>query len=489
MRHDFIPAHRPVLAGFHPDPSVCRVGDTYWMVCSSFEYAPGVPLFRSTDLLTWEQIGNVLARPAQLDVSGAAPSGGIFAPTLRHHDGRFWMITTNFSDRQGQLLTCTTDPAGEWSDPIRLPTVIGIDPDLAWDADGTCHLTYAGFDRTGPAGIVQQLIDPERGEVLSDRVTLWQGTGGKFPEGPHLYQVDGYWYLLIAEGGTERGHAVTIARGPSPSGPFEPCPDNPLLTARGTDRPVQNTGHADLVQRPDGSWAMLYHGVRARGGTPEWHVLGRETFASEIAWVDGWPRPTAPIEPAEPATAHSEDLAGTTLPSAWVSPNGFPADLLGQVDGRWRLDRPGFAGRRQQHLTAAVTAVLDTRHGVGGISIRIDPHHRLDIEVDGDRVRAIAHVGGLTTVLGEAPVADPGHVRLELRAGAPDASPFGPAAGPDELIAAVVTPDGLVELGRLDGRYLSTEVAGGFTGRMVGVWADSGSIGVTSFSYAGTDGS
>ena len=487
MSHDHLPAHRPVLPGFHPDPSICRANDTYWMVCSSFEYAPGVPLFRSTDLLTWEQAGNVLARPAQLDVSGAAPSGGVFAPTLRYHDGRFWMITTNFSDRQGQLLSWATDPAGDWSDPVRLPAVMGIDPDLAWDADGTCYLTYAGFDRTGPAGIVQQIIEPETGKVLSDRVTLWQGTGGKFPEGPHLYQVDDFWYLLIAEGGTERGHAVTIARGPSPSGPFEPCPDNPLLTARGTGLPVQNTGHADLVRRPDGSWAMLYHGVRARGGTPEWHVLGRETFASEVAWVHGWPRPTTPIQPAEPAAAHIDELAATTVPPSWVSPNGFPADHLRRVGGRWELAGPSFVGRRQQHLAVRVTATVDARRGVGGIGFRIDPRHRLDLMVDGDRVRAVAHIGGLTTVLGDALVPSSAEVRLELRAVAPDSSPFGPSAGPDELIAAVVTADGSSELGRLDGRYLSTEVAGGFTGRMIGVWADSGSIGVTSFVYTGTD--
>ncbi|MFF5078451.1 family 43 glycosylhydrolase [Actinoplanes sp. NPDC000266] len=458
-----------MLPGFHPDPSVCRAGDTYWLACSSFEYAPGVPLFRSTDLLTWEQTGNALSRPSQLDVSAAGPSGGIFAPSLRFHDGRFWLITTNWSDGRGQLLSWATDPAGEWSDPIRLPAE-SIDPELAWDDDGVCYLTLS----EGPAGIAQYVIDPLTGELLSGRRHLWSGTGGMFPEGPHLYHVGGYWYLLIAEGGTERGHAVTIARGPSPSGPFEPCPHNPLLTARGTDRPVQNTGHADLIQRPDGTWAMLYHGVRARGGSPQWHVLGRETFASEIEWHDGWPRLTTPIEPPAPGTVEIDELAGETLPPSWVAPHRFPAEVLHRVGDRWQLDGPAFAGRRQQHLAARVTATIDARHGCGGLGVRIDPRHRLDIEIDGDHARAVARVGDLTMTLGETRVLDPGQVRLELQM---------VPAGPDEIVARA---DG-VELGRLDGRYLSTEVAGGFTGRILGVAAIRGRLSILSFTYSGTD--
>ena len=310
---------RPVVPGFHPDPSVCRVGDTYYLVTSSFEYAPGVPIFRSTDLRSWEQIGNVLDRPSQLDVSAAGPSGGVFAATLRHHDGRFWMITTNWADDGGQLIVHAQDPAGPWSDPVRIPSAMGIDPDLAWDDEGRCLMSYAGFGPGGGEGIVQSVIDPMTGEVLTERRWLWSGTGGKFPEGPHLYRIGDWWYLLIAEGGTERGHAVTIARSRSPQGPFESNPNNPILTHRGTDLPVQNTGHADLVQRPDGSWAIAYHGVRSRGSSPEWHALGRETFLDDVVWDDGWPTLTGHLEPV-PAIGdvQSEDLAGEALPPSWV---------------------------------------------------------------------------------------------------------------------------------------------------------------------------
>jgi len=486
---------RPVVPGFHPDPSVVRVGDTYWMVVSSFEYAPGVPLFRSTDLVAWEQAGHVLARPSQLEVSSAPGSGGITAPTIRFHEGRFWMITTNLADGGWQTLVTAEDPLGPWSEPVRMPEVRGIDPDLAWDDDGTLLVTYAGFGAGGPAGLVQQAVDPATGAALTERRHVWQGTGGRFPEGPHLYRIGDSWYLLIAEGGTERGHAVTIARGPSPSGPFEPCPHNPLLTHRGVESPVQNTGHSDLVQRPDGNWAIVFHGVRPRGASPQFHVLGRETFAADVVWEDGWPRIGEWLTPPTDAVEVAE-LEGTALPDPWVSPRRFPGDLLARTDRGWVLTAAdpdpasedlAFAGRRQEHLVARARAVVDAARGVGGLSLRMDARHHLDLEVDGDRVRAVAQVGALRQVLGEATVPR-GDVVLEVRA-VPDEGHFSSTAlGPDQVLAGIVGDDGgFTELGRLDGRYLSTEVAGGMTGRLFGLWCSDGGLLARSFTYAGSD--
>jgi xylan 1,4-beta-xylosidase len=484
----------PVVPGFHPDPSVCRVGDTYWMVHSSFEYAPGVPLFRSTDLTSWEQVGHVLARPSQLDVSDAPGSGGITAPTLRHHDGRFWMVTTNLADGGWQTLVTAEDPLGEWSEPVRMPGVRGIDPDLAWDDDGTLVVTYAGFGAGGPAGLVQQAVDPATGAALTERQHVWQGTGGRFPEGPHLYRIGEWWYLLIAEGGTERGHAVTLARGRSPQGPFEPCPHNPLLTHRGIESPVQNTGHSDLVQRPDGSWAIVFHGVRPRGASPQFHVLGRETFAAEVAWVDGWPRLGEWLTP-EPAPVLPDELAGGDLPVSWVSPRRFPGEVLKRGEGGWRLtavdgdpasEDLAFAGRRQEHLYCRVQTVVDATGGVGGSTVRMDARHHLDLEVSAGRVHAVAQVGPLRSVLGSVDV-PAGDVVLEIRA-VPDQGHFSSTAlGPDQLVAGVVQDGTFTELGRLDGRYVSTEVAGGMTGRLLGVWCASGSIVVRSFRCTGSD--
>jgi xylan 1,4-beta-xylosidase len=480
---------RPVIPGFHPDPSICRVGGTYYMVHSSFEYAPGVPIFRSTELRAWEQIGNVLDRPCQLDVSAAGPSGGIFAPTLRFHAGRFWMITTNWSDGRGQLIVWAEDAAGPWSEPVRIPDAVGIDPDLAWDDDGTCLMSYAGFGPGGGEGIVQSAIDPLTGEVLTERRWLWSGTGGKFPEGPHLYRIGEYWYLLIAEGGTERGHSVTVARGQSPHGPFENNPNNPILTHRATDLPVQNTGHADLVERADGGWAIVYHGVRPRGSSPEWHVLGRETFADEVVWEDGWPVLTEHLTPATPVDRQvREELGGEALPPAWVAASRHPSEVMIREGGCWRVKATGgdtvFVGRRQEHLYGRVHARLAVP-GTGGLSARIDPRHAVDLECSNENVRAVWAIGDVRHVLGECPLSTDDV--LEIGFLPTEGHQFSTARGPDRVVAGVTRAGGFAELGQVDGRYLSTEVAGGMTGRMVGVFSAAGSVEIISFAYVGAD--
>ncbi|OOC53687.1 MULTISPECIES: glycoside hydrolase family 43 protein [Nocardiopsis] len=471
---------RPVLGGFHPDPTVCRVDDVFYLACSSFEYAPGIPLFRSSDLLTWERIGSVMDRPSQLELSDAAPSGGVYAPTLRHHDGTFFLVTTNVSDGPGHLLMTATDPAGAWSDPVRVRGAGGVDPDIAWDEDGRCLLTWAD------GGIRQAPLDPGTGDLLSEPRPLWSGTGGRDPEAPHLYRVGRWWYLVIAEGGTGAGHAATVARAPSPTGPFEPCPHQPLLTARGGPGPVQNTGHADLVERPDGSWAMVFLGVRPSGSFPGWHVLGRETFAAEVAWRDGWPVVAGPVEPEETPAVRTP-LGDGVIGADWVGAGVFPERALRWSRGRWRMSargaEPVFVGHRQEHTTMTVRAGIDAHEGTGALEVRVDPVHRFALEVDGARVSAVARVGPLTTVLGEAPAT--ADTVLELRVVRPTAPEHSRERGPDVVVAAVRTPERTVELARMDGRYLSTETAGGFTGRMAGVSCASGEIDVRFVEYLG----
>ena len=188
------------------------------------------------------------------------------------------------------MIVHADDPAGPWSEPVFVPEAIGIDPDLCWDDDGACYLTWHVLDFTvGGQGIRQAPIDLETGRLLEPHYPVWQGSGMPMAEGPHLYRIGDYWYIMLAEGGTERGHCVTVAEGTSPRGPFESCPWNPVFTHRSSSHPVQNVGHADLVADADGD-GRRSTSVRARAGsTPGFHVLGRETFLAGVDWVDGWP--------------------------------------------------------------------------------------------------------------------------------------------------------------------------------------------------------
>ncbi|MYV44582.1 glycoside hydrolase family 43 protein [Streptomyces sp. SID2888] len=501
----------PVIGGFHPDPSVCRVGDDYYLVCSSFEYFPGVPLFHSRDLVHWRQIGNVLDRTEQLDLPDDLPaSDGVYAPTLRHHDGRFYMITTEVGG-EGNIIVTSERPEGPWSDPVQVD-LPGIDPDLAWDDDGSCWCAVSG--------VQVARIDPATGEVLEGPLPVWSGTGLQYPEAPHLYRIGAWWYLMLAEGGTAHGHSVSIARARSPRGPYEPAPVNPVLSHRSTDLPIQSTGHADLVSAPDGTWWMLLLGTRPRGYFPEFHVLGRETFLTPVEWVDGWPRVgpvrerhTAPTawHPVEPPPVREEFDTGDLAPH-WISPRRRP-------DGSWSLkerpgwltltatgdtlDRPGHTllGRRQQHPDCRVEARMDPGTGRGGLSVRIDEAHHYDIEVGEGTVSVLARIGPLSQCVARRQV-PPGEVTVSVeirttgvlpptvtRAERVPGEGLGVRAGGPDTITFSLGGAAPVRLAELDGRYLSTQVATGFTGRVIGMYATRGRVAFDWFDYEPTAGS
>lgn len=484
----------PVIPGFNPDPSICRVEGRYYLACSSFEYFPGVPLYVSDDLSTWSHVRNILDRPEQLEVSRAQPSQGVFAPTLRHHAGRFWMITTNGPDFGTQLLFTSEHPEGAWSDPIRISGAIGIDPDLAW-TDSECYLTYSGFDPdTQDQAIYQARLDENRGVLLSEPTRIWSGTGGAHPEAPHLYYFDGFWYLLIAEGGTERGHSVTVARSRSISGPFESNPNNPILSMAGTAGKVQNTGHADLIHRPNGDWAMVFLGVRVAGSSPGFHVLGRETFAASVVWRDGWPSLTDPIPSSAGVEAETyfTSFVSEALGPEWFSPAPAGLDFVeinADAPGltlRPRVDSPSptFVAQRLRHQRATILARLAFSEGSAGLAVRIDPRHQYAILRSDHQVFVRATIGDLVLET-EPTFVGPSDLDLRIEVAAPSrtGSPF----GPDEVILSfnTVESEASIELARFDGRYLSTEVAGGFTGRVFGLIAANGPARFLSLEYIG----
>lgn len=278
----------PVIRGFNPDPSVCRVGLDFYLVTSTFEFFPGIAIYHSRDMAHWTPIGHCLTLLDQLELNGCPPSGGLFAPTIRYHDELFYVTCTNVSGR-GNFIVHSKDVRGPWSNPVWVDQG-GIDPSLLFDGD-YCFFT-SSHEWEGTQCIIQCTVNPLTGEKLSPSRPVSFGSGGKYPEAPHLYKIGSWYYLMLAEGGTEYGHMVTIFRSRSPWGPFEGCPHNPILSHRGANAvssPFQCVGHADFVEDASGLWWMVALGVRPLPNVLL-HNLGRETFLARVEWrEDNWP--------------------------------------------------------------------------------------------------------------------------------------------------------------------------------------------------------
>ncbi len=324
--------NNPILSGFYPDPSICRVGKDFYMITSSFAVYPGIPIFHSTDLANWRQIGHVLDRPSQLHLTPDSLFGGIMAPTIRYHEGTFYCICTNFCDR-GNFIVTATDPVGPWSEPHWIPDAQGIDPSLFFDDDGRCYFTGTRRRKnkdgsTGPQVIWMCEIDLDTLDPIGPQVDIWGGAlvNADYPEAPHLYKRDGWYYLVIAEGGTEHYHSVTIARSRELFKPFIGHRGNPIMTHRhlGQNFPICNTGHADLVETEQGDWYAVMLASRLIGGY--YKNLGRESFIVPVVWEDGWPvmsPGTGRVEWSYPAP----ELPASPRPSKLVR-DDFDSDQL-----------------------------------------------------------------------------------------------------------------------------------------------------------------
>jgi len=516
----------PILTGFYPDPSITRAGEDYYLVTSTFTYFPGIPVFHSRDLVTWRQIGNVIDRPGMLDFTGLGISRGVFAPTIEHHDGVFYVANTCV-DCGGNFIVTATDPAGPWSDPVWLPEVGGIDPSLFFDDDGTVYLMNndeppGGSTYDGHRAIWIRAIDPESFQSVTEPVVIING--GVRPEdkpiwieGPQIYRLADGYLLSAAEGGTSTQHSQVVLRAPSVLGPWTPFEGNPILTQRHLDpnrpHPVTSTGHADFVQLPNGEWWATF--LATRPYADGHYNTGRETFLMPVRWNDGWPvltegdeavpyilaRPDLPLQAESGAPMRGnfsirDEFDGPELARYWMTIRETGASWFdlesapGALTLRAGSDRlgaygsPSFIGRRQQHATAQVTTAVQfipARPGdaAGLVAFQNDEHFYF-LAID-----AAAADGG------EA------RVRLLRRFGADDpingvelasvALPSGPDAAGAPVYLRIDAREGLYDfsyatregawitlLSGADGTVLSTRTAGGFVGVVFGLYATRG---------------
>lgn len=524
--HCQIKYNNPVLAGFYPDPSICRVGNDYYLVNSSFAYFPGLPVFHSKDLANWEQIGNAMNRNIQLNLSNAKVSGGLYAPTIRYHDGTFYIICTNVS-HGGNFIITAKYPAGPWSDPVYLPDLDGIDPSIFFDDNGKVYIVYNSippdnkslYDGHRTIRIIEYNIQREATNG-DNKIIINGGTDiSRHPvwiEGPHLYKINGWYYLMCAEGGTADQHSEVIFRSKNVEGPFVSYDNNPILTQRDLDvlrkNPITSTGHADLVETPDGKWYSVFLGCRPYNGNQ--YNTGRETFMVPVSWHDGWPiiiPKGAEVQYQYPVPYPStkkinnkfsgnfhlvENFDSSILNYRFVVLRNPESGLYNLLHGFLELPlkastvaqdaNPAFVGLRQAHLKCyAATNILfnaDTENEKAGLIVFQNEQHYYFLCKSIRNHKAVVEIYRSARsqdvkeeLLAYAELKNNKPLRLRIEADN-DIYAFYYAEEKDKWI---LLKD------KVDARYLSTKTAGGFAGCMMGMYATSN--GMTSMNKARYD--
>lgn len=495
-------AHNPILSGFYPDPSACAVNDDVYIVNSSFSYFPGLPIMHSKDLLHWEQIGNVMERESQLPLDGAGHSQGLFAPTIRYNDGLFYVICTNVS-HGGNYIVTAEEPEGPWSEPHYIEGADGIDPSLFFDDDGKCyyigtHPNPDGCRYDGDWFIYIQEIDIKNFKLVGEHKNVWNGAmrGVHWPEGPHLYHINDYYYIIHAEGGTGPEHAISVARSKDIWGPYENNFCNPIFTHRNLGKfyPIKYVGHGDLFQASNGDWFMVMLAVRP---TRNFTTMGRETFLARVIWEDDWPVVNAGFgRLSDQLTVKLDEFVPeaplTSVPNANKEYNFRKLEKLGPewMSLRKSYDRftelvPGkglFMNLSTDNLTEAATPsylcirqdshIFEARASFytdnlymgarAGIAYVQSDKYQLRFEVSECKGRVVLVRNGIEEIWAESPVME-SPCTLVLNVNGIKASCF------------VLNEKGMTPLIRfLDVSCLSTEVAGGFVGCTVGIFATDG---------------
>jgi alpha-N-arabinofuranosidase len=503
----------PILSGFYPDPSICRAGNDYYIVNSTFAYFPGIPIFHSCDLLHWKQIGNAINRPGQLNFDGHQISRGLFAPTIRYNNGIFYILCT-LIDTGGNFIITAEKPQGPWSDPIWLKGADGIDPSIFFDEDGKAwycgtHPAPEGEAYNGNYEIYVQeinlsLLAAGKNPLTGKSTGIWRGAlrDAMWPEGPHIYKINGWYYLLYAEGGTSTDHAVCVARAKEITGPWEGKRSNPVLTHRnlGKSADIINVGHADLIDDSNGNWWMVLLASRPFYGVCP---LGRETFMVPFHWEDDWPvissksgiveseyqMPMIQNPNEQPVWSYESSCDHFTekLPLHWMAlrmpsnekdisfnfkgRNGDLRLFTKAATMRDKKDHPAFIGRRIKHKNWAFSVSMNflprSETEAAGIILLQSEDYQYRFEIYSNSfgkpsLRLVRAMGKKDEVLTEGECLMP-ETNIVL------------AARCEEMALSFFYGKDQYSLNcfeeHIDARILSPEFAGGFVGTMAGIFA------------------
>jgi xylan 1,4-beta-xylosidase len=530
----------PILSGFYPDPSICKVDKNFYLINSTFAYFPCIPIFHSKDLVNWKQIGNVFDRPGQINLEGMGVSRAIFAPSIRFYNGLFY-ITCTLIDGGNNFIVTAENPAGPWSDPVWLPHISGIDPSMFFDDDGRSYIIY---NRDAPEGKplyeghrTIRINDFDCDKLASSEENTILINGGvdisKKPvwiEGPHIFKENGFYYLSAAEGGTCENHSQVVFKSASVKGPYVPYEKNPILTQRRLDPrrefAVTSTGHADFVKLDNGDWWVVFLGCRPyEPSERNFYNTGRETFLTPVKWLDGWPVINPDFEEVRycyPLPMKKKGRSGIPLNGNFTIREYFDIKKLPMhwlflrvPEKQWfKLNdkkclkmqllpvtvsgksNPAFIGRRQQHLNCYASVCMDfeakNESEKSGLVIfqneehfyylcksKKDGNHSVELYRSGNKKES-----GKMELLSQLLLKDPSSV-LYLKIGLRD-DKF-------SFYYSLSGNDWISLKDDVDATFLSTNVAGGFVGCIFAMYSTS--LGIDSdnaaffkwFEYCGED--